>query len=111
MVNLRDISGNVSNTIQQLPKNTSDTPGIKELLTQLQTAIETETELSDKNKTKALKQVQKLAAAGENPQANQDDADDSLTMLKGIASGLQETAKLVTTCQEIIPLLTGLFGL
>ena len=111
VVNLRDISGKVSNTIQQLPKTTSDAPGIKELLTQLQTAIETETELTDKNKTKALKQVQKLAAAGENPQANQDDADDSLTMLKGIVSGLQETAKLVTTCQEIIPLLTGLFGL
>ena len=111
VVNLRDISGKVSNTIQQLPETTSDTPGIKELLTQLQTAIETETELTDKNKTKALKQVQKLAAAGENPQANQDDADDSLTMLKGIVSGLQETAKLVTTCKEIIPLLTGLFGL
>ena len=111
VVNLRDISGKVSNTIQQLPETTTDAPGIKELLTQLQTAIETETELTDKSKEKALKQVQKLAAAGENPQANQDDADDSLTMLKGIVSGLQETAKLVTTCQEIIPLLTGLFGL
>ena len=111
VVNLRDISGKVSNTIQQLPETTSDTPGIKELLTQLQTAIDDETELSDKDKAKALRQVNKLAAAGENPQANQDDADDSLTMLKGIVSGLQETAKLVTTCQEIIPLLTGLFGL
>ena len=111
VANLRDVSGNVSNTIQQLPETTSDAPGIKELLTQLQTAIDDETELSDKDKAKALKQVQKLAAAGENPQANQDDADDSLTMLKGIVSGLKETAKLVTTCKEIIPLLTGLFGL
>ena len=111
VVNLRDISGKVSNTINKLPETSNDATGIKELLTQLQTAIETETELTDKNKTKALKQVQKLAEAGESPQANQDDADDSLTMLKGIVSGLQETAKLVTTCQEIIPLLTGLFGL
>ena len=111
VVNLRDISGKVSNTINKLPETSNDATGIKELLTQLQTAIETETELTDKNKTKALKQVQKLAAAGENPQANQDDADDSLTMLRGIVSSLQETTKLVTTCQEIIPLLTGLFGL
>ena len=75
------------------------------------TNIITRTELTEKQKTKALKQVKKLAQAGENPKANQEDAEDSLTMLKGIISGLQETASLVMTCQQVIPVLTGLFGL
>lgn len=89
----------------------TEKPGIKELLGQLQTAIETETELEDKEKAKALRQVKKLATAGENPQENQDDADDTLSVIKDIISRLSETANLVATCQEIMPMLATLFGL
>jgi hypothetical protein len=50
-VNLGEISGNVTNSVNQLPAAPEpDKPGIKELLTQLQTLIEAETNLTDKNK-------------------------------------------------------------
>ena len=83
VVNLGKMSGDVSNAINQLPEANTGKPGIKELLGQLQTAIETETELEDKDKAKALRQVKKLANAGENPQENKDDADDTLSVILG----------------------------
>ncbi|MFB2981880.1 pentapeptide repeat-containing protein [Microseira sp. BLCC-F43] len=64
-----DISGTVTNTINQLPESPEpDQPGIKELLTELQAAIEAETNLSDEDKAEALEQVKALAEAGKNPQ-------------------------------------------
>jgi predicted RNase H-like nuclease (RuvC/YqgF family) len=61
-LNIGDISGIVTNTINQLPASPkSDQPGIKELLTELQTAIEAETDLSDDDKAEALEQVKTLA--------------------------------------------------
>ncbi len=56
-------------TINQLPNSPqSDKPGIKELLTQLQVAIEEETDLNNEDKAEALEQVKALAKAGKNPQ-------------------------------------------
>ena len=67
-----DISGILTNTINQLPASPqSDKPGIKELLTELQTAIEAETNLSDDDKAEALEQVKALAEVGQNPQEAQ----------------------------------------
>ena len=67
-LSLGDISGTVANTINQLSDSAKpDEPGIKELLTQLQTAIEAETDLSDDDKAEALEQVKTLAEVGKIP--------------------------------------------
>ncbi|AFZ04226.1 pentapeptide repeat-containing protein [Calothrix sp. PCC 6303] len=109
-----DISGTVTNAINELPPATqADKPGIKELLKQLQTAIEEDDNLTAKNKEKALKQVKALAEASQNPQQEekQDLAGDAITMLKGLVTGLPGAAKLVEDVNNLLPLISGCLGL
>ena len=111
---LGDFMGTVNNTINQLPASPHpDQPGIKELLEKLTEAIKSDTDLSDKNKAKALKQVQTLAEAGQNP--NDEDkknlAEDAITMLKGIITGVPAVATCVAAFQQLLPLITSVFGL
>ena len=113
-MSLGDISGTVANTINQLPASSeSDKPGIKELLEQLQKAIEAEPNLSEEDKAEALEQVKALAEAGKAPQegAMQKIAKRSTTMLKGIVAGLPEAAKLAVEYAKLLPTITSLFGL
>jgi uncharacterized protein YjbI with pentapeptide repeats len=111
-LNLGEISGTVTNTINELPSAPEpDKPGIKELLTQLKTAIETDTDLTAKDKEKALKQVKSLAEAAQNPQEKQDLADTAITMLKGTIANLPTAAKLVEECGKLLPLIAGFLGL
>ncbi len=109
-----DISGTVTATISQLAKSEAlEAPKLAELLKQLQSAIASDTHLSDKDKTKALKQVQALAEAGQNPkdEDKKDLADTAITMLKGIVTGLPVIAASAKACQELLPLITSVFGL
>ena len=79
-VNIGDISGTVTNAIGQLPASPeSDQPGIKELLTELQTAIEASA-LSDDDKAEALEQVKALAEVGKNPQESTVDISKIVTL-------------------------------
>ncbi|MEO0407530.1 MAG: pentapeptide repeat-containing protein [Cyanobacteria bacterium P01_A01_bin.135] len=115
MLNLGELSGQVTNQIQQLPDNTTgptDQPSLKDLLTQLQTAIETD-DLSDTEKADALEEVATLATAGQAPQQPdaQKTAKRSLNVLKGIASGVSDASKLAVACEKLLPLLLGVFGL
>jgi uncharacterized protein YjbI with pentapeptide repeats len=111
-LNLGEISGTVINTINELATAPEpDKPGIKELLTQLKTAIETDTDLTAKDKEKALKQVKSLAEAAQNPQEQQDLADTAITMLKGTIANLPTAAKLVEECGKLLPLISGFLGL
>ncbi|MBD2441681.1 pentapeptide repeat-containing protein [Dolichospermum sp. FACHB-1091] len=111
-LNLGEISGTVINTINELATAPeADKPGIKELLTQLKTAIETDTDLTAKDKEKALKQVKSLAEAAQNPQEKQDLADTAITMLKGVLTNLPTAAKLVEECGKLLPLIAGFLGL
>jgi uncharacterized protein YjbI with pentapeptide repeats len=108
------ISGNVTNSINQLPESSkSEEPGIKELLTQLKSAIETDTNLSDEDKSEALEQVQKIAEAGQQPEDEgvQKIVKKSVTFLKGIISDLPSAVELVKTCGTLLPLVTKFFGL
>ncbi|MCC3450768.1 MAG: hypothetical protein JGK04_24510 [Microcoleus sp. PH2017_39_LGB_O_B] len=110
-LNIGEISGIVTNTIGQLPASPqSDKPGIKELLTELQTAIEADTNLSDKNKAVALKQVKSLAEVGKNPQEStmQEAGETAMTMLKGILAGLPSAATLVEACSKLLPAIASL---
>jgi hypothetical protein len=114
VINLGTISGNVSTAINQLPSSSqSGEPNIKDLLFQLQVAIEEETELGDEDKAMALEQVQALAEAGQDPKqgAMQKVAKAASTMLKGIIAGLPDTAKLVDACSKLLPTIISLFGL
>jgi uncharacterized protein YjbI with pentapeptide repeats len=113
-MSLGDISGTIANTINQLPASSeSDKPGIKELLQQLQKAIEAEPSLSEEDKAEALEQVKALAEAGKAPQegAMQKIAKRSTTMLKGIVASLPEAAKLAVEYAKLLPMITSLFGL
>ena len=105
-LSLGDISGTVANTINQLPASTqSDKPGIKELLTELQTAIEAETNLSDDDKAEALEQVKALAEVGKNPQEStmQKAGKTAMKILKGTIASLPSAATLVEACSKLLP--------
>jgi hypothetical protein len=105
-LNIGEISGILTNTINQLPASLqSDKPGIKELLTELQIAIEAETNLSDDDKAEALEQVKTLAEVGKNPQEStmQKAGKTAMKILKGILAGLPSAATLVEACSKLLP--------
>jgi len=113
-VNLGQISGNVTNTIQQLQQsNAVEAIQLAELLKQLQHAIEAETELKPEEKADALEQVTVLAEVGQNPQqpGHEKLGRQAITFLKGSISALSETAKLAAACKDLLPLITKAMGL
>jgi uncharacterized protein YjbI with pentapeptide repeats len=108
------ISGTVAEAINQLPVSTQpDKPGIKELLTELQAAIEAETNLSAEDKAEALEQVKALAEAGKNPQegAMQKAAKTAMKILKGTVTSLPAAATLYEACQKLLPAIAQLLSL
>ena len=110
--NLGEISGTVANTINQLPTSPDpEKPGIKELLNQLQKAIEAETRLDDADKSDALEEVQNLAQASQDHDQNakKTKAGKSLRMLGRIAKGLPATAALLNICKELLPAIAKFF--
>lgn len=113
IVNLGQISGNVTNTVQQLPDSPDpEQPGIKELLTQIQEAINGETNMTDEEKVEALEQVQALAEAGQKPKEGNmhKQAKKATTMLRGMIAGLPAAAQLVEAFNTILPKLSSFFG-
>jgi uncharacterized protein YjbI with pentapeptide repeats len=113
-INLGDIGGTLTNTINELPSSPEpDKPGVKELLAQLQAAIEAENNLSAEDKAEALAQVKTLAEAGKSPQegAMQKAAKTALKILKGTVASLPTATKLVEECSQLLPLISKLLGL
>ncbi|MEO0988745.1 MAG: pentapeptide repeat-containing protein [Cyanobacteria bacterium J06639_14] len=112
-LNLGEISGQVSNQINQLPDAAlnPDQPSLKDLLTQLKTAVDQDTELSDDEKAEALGEVAKLAKAGTNPKegAMQRMAKRATATLKAIAATLTDASKLAAACKTLIPAIAVLF--
>lgn len=114
VVNLRDISGQVSNQINQLPaESIPDQPSLKDLLTQLQSAIEADTELAEDAKAEALTEVGEIANAAQRPKEGvmQKAAKGAINALKGIAAGLSDASKLASACKDLLPLITSMLGL
>ena len=114
VVNLRDISGQVSNQINQLPTELAfDQPNLKDLLAQLQSAVEADSELGENEKVEALVEVGELAKAAQSPKEGvmQKAAKGAMNALKGITAGLSDASKLASACKELIPLITSMFGL
>lgn len=107
-----EINGTVSIAINQLPASSeSGKPGLKELLVQLQTAIN-DPNLAEDDKTQALEQIKVLAEAGQNPknETTQKQAKKAIGFLKVIAEGLPSAASLVKTCQDLLPAIALYFG-
>jgi hypothetical protein len=110
-LNLSKISGQVSNQINQLPDGAPESgkPSLKDLLTQLQGAIEADVERSDIEK----KKVAKLVEAGSAPQEStmQRVAKRGADNLKAIAEPLTEASNLAEACKKLLPLILPLFVL
>ena len=112
VVSLRDISGQVNNQIAQLDNSSTQTQ-LKELLTQLETAIQSEPNLSEEQKTEALEEVKELAAAGQAPQEGRmkKAAKRAINTLKGMTTGVDTATKFVEACNGLLPAIGLLFGL
>ncbi len=101
------VKGDVSVAISKLPSSPNPAkPGIKELLEQLDTTIEAEQSLDAKKKEKARKQIEALAKAAQNSndKERKEQAEDAITFLKGIFSGIQSTASLFLTLSQLFGL-------
>ena len=110
---LGDINATVANTINQLPSSSNpNEPGIKELLTQLQQAVD-DLNLSEDNQKQALEQIQTLAEVGQNTQDEtmQKKAKKAVGFLKVIADGIEPTTQLAQACGKVLPKILLLFGL
>jgi uncharacterized protein YjbI with pentapeptide repeats len=119
VVNLRDISGSVTNTINQLPAASDlDRPGIKELLVQLQAVLESadEAALKPEDKADALEQVKVLAEAAQKPE------DEKKTLgakairflrriVDAVPTALPTASKLVEEVNKLVPAIVSLLGL
>ncbi|MBW4519921.1 MAG: pentapeptide repeat-containing protein [Scytolyngbya sp. HA4215-MV1] len=113
-LNLGDISGTVTNTINQLPDVSDDhQSSLKELLTQLQQAIETDADLPDPDKADLLEQVQILAKAKqtEEPAQQEGIARKAKKMFDATLKSLPETAKIVEACSKLLPMILKALGL
>lgn len=113
-LNLGEISGSVTNTINQLQTTENpETIQLANLLKQLQAAIETEPQLNEDDKALALEQTGKLAEAAKTPgdEAAKKPAKLAVGFLKGLVSTLPDTAKLAEACSKLLPLITSLIGL
>jgi hypothetical protein len=114
LINLDTIIGDVNNCINQLPNDNSDPsqPSLKSILSELPKLIEDEKDLSDDDKTEALKQLQILAQAGQKPKDNalKIAAKTSIKILKGTVASLPDTAKLAESCAKLLPLIAKLLG-
>ncbi|MEY3300336.1 MAG: hypothetical protein RLZZ597_3596 [Cyanobacteriota bacterium] len=114
-LNLGTISGQISNQINQIPAPTvADQPSLKDILTQLKTAVETDGELSDEEKAEALQAVGRIATVGAelNPDAKAKGIVKRATdTLKGLAESLTDASNLAEACKTLLPIILSLFAL
>lgn len=108
ILNLGEINGNVSQTIQQLPAEQSD---LKALLSQLQTLINT-SPLPDTTKQKALTKTQDIAEATQQPEAEQQNiVQKTLGYFDGLADSLESGTETAIKLGETVAGIASLFGL
>lgn len=112
VVNLGEINGNVTNTINQLSDSQSpNTSELADLLTQLQSAINSEESgLDDKDKAKVLKHIESIGKLGskQNDATLREKAEDALDALIGIvgkfASFFEIAKPLIDSVKSILNL-------
>ena len=107
------ISGTVNKTIGQLQdSNAPEASLLADLLKQLQTAIEADSNLETEEKNEVLEQIGKIAEAGKNPKEGemQKIAKTASRTLKGMLVELPNAANFVEACTKLLPLITKVFG-
>jgi uncharacterized protein YjbI with pentapeptide repeats len=110
---LINLNGTVTNALNGLSDNDPTQAELKSLLTQLQTAIKTDPDLSEIDKNDALEQIDILATLGSNPQQPEKETlgRKAIKILKGTLTMLPSTATLAKAISELIPAITKLIGL
>ncbi|NJL19952.1 MAG: pentapeptide repeat-containing protein, partial [Leptolyngbyaceae cyanobacterium SM1_3_5] len=118
VVGLQDISGNVTNAINQLSDASADEANLKELLFQLQAVLETADEavLPEADKADALAEVKLLAEAAQKPEAEKQTmgakAMRSLRRIVGaVPTAVPMATTLVTEFNKLVPAIATLLGL
>ena len=110
--NLGEISGTVTNTINQLPnfEHESEKQELKELLRQLHSAV-LEAELDDEDQEESLKLVQAIAEALQDSQNRKGKrkAKRAMVIIQYIAAGLPPSAAMVTICNQLPDLINKIF--
>jgi hypothetical protein len=108
ILNLGEINGNVSQTIQQLPAGQND---LKNLLTQLHDLINN-SPLSDSSKEKALSKTQDIVKAVDKPEAEQKNiVQKTLGYFDGLSDSLENVPDTAIKLGETIAKIAVLFGL
>ncbi|MGI0493534.1 pentapeptide repeat-containing protein [Alkalinema pantanalense CENA528] len=113
-LNLGEISGTVTNLVQQLNNSSvAAQQDLGNLLQNLQTEIEAEADLPDEQKKDALDAVATLAEEGKKTAENRTTKLCSMAVnaLKGITSSLSDASKLAECFQISLPLIKVLLGL
>lgn len=113
-LNLGEISGTVTNLVQQLNNSSvAEQQDLGSLLQNLQTAIEAESDLPEEQKKDALDAVATLAEEGKKTAENRTTKLCSMAVnaLKGITSSLSDASKLAECFQISLPLIKALLGL
>jgi uncharacterized protein YjbI with pentapeptide repeats len=113
-INLGEISGSVSNVLNQLPSSPDPTqPGIKELLSQLQQAVDQDGDLAPEDKADLLEHVKGLAEAGQTPDQEKKKGlvRKARINFDGILKSLPSTANIIESCTKLLPLIIKALGL
>lgn len=114
VLNLGHVNGVVTNVISQLQDSVEDEQqSLKIILTRLQQAILSESDLSQEDKAEALDQVKTLAEASQKPDSNpmKKAAKTAIKILNGTAASLPDTTKLVNEINQLLPAIKTLIGL
>lgn len=116
IINFDQISGDVRNEINKLPNDASSNEqhSFKEILQELQDAIESDEELSEEEKGEALQAISRITGAGKesNPsQKTQNMIKRATNNIEDITNTLSNTSKLFKKSQELLPKLLQLCGL
>jgi hypothetical protein len=114
IVNLLAVSEDIRNAITGLDLPSSiEKSNAKELLRQLGKEIEDSSDLNEKQKVKALNQVKELVQAlkvSKQPDSDssfQENAENAITLIKGIVSGVSSTASIFKLLSDI----SSVFGI
>jgi uncharacterized protein YjbI with pentapeptide repeats len=113
-INLGKISGSVSNVVNQLPSSLDPAqPGIKELLIQLQQAVDEDTDLAPEDKADLLEQVKALAEAGQTPEQEKKKGlvRNARKIFDATLKSLPNTANIIEACSKLLPLILKALGL
>lgn len=104
----------VKSTIKDLQQSTNtDIKKVANLLLDLKSAIDTESNLPPESKADALEQVNVIGESvkGLSGDVSKDRVKNAIRILKGIAAEVPQAIKFINTCNTVLPQIASLIGL